>query len=173
MALTVPAAVAQSDEWRPDGFYAQLGVAEHARAVVVGALWDWAWSRRLAGGVVQGHWDVDIGRWSAERDASAVGRALVTQFGVTPSLRWQPGDGTHGWFVEAGVGAHVVTPLYQSRDKRFSTRFNFGSHLGVGRRYGARQAHEWALRVEHFSNAGIRRPNPGENFLQLRWTYRY
>lgn len=159
--------------WCPDAYYVQLGVAEHAHAAVVGALWEWGWMRRVGDGVVAGHWDVEIGRWGAERDTAGGGRALVTQVGVTPSLRWQAGDGLRGWFAEAGVGAHVVSPLYQSRDKRFSTRFNFGSHLAVGRRYGARDAHEWSLRVEHFSNAGIRRPNPGENFLQLRWAYRY
>ena len=29
--------------------------------------------------------------------------------------------------------------------------------------------HELALRLQHFSNAGIKHPNPGENFVQLRY----
>jgi hypothetical protein len=31
---------------------------------------------------------------------------------------------------------------------------------------------ELVLRVEHFSNAGIKHPNPGENYVQLRYTHR-
>ncbi len=27
---------------------------------------------------------------------------------------------------------------------------------------------EWLLRLQHFSNAGIEHPNPGENSVQLR-----
>ena len=34
-------------------------------------------------------------------------------------------------------------------------------------------AHELALRVQHYSNAGIRHPNPGENFVQLRGSFAF
>lgn len=30
-----------------------------------------------------------------------------------------------------------------------------------------------ALRLQHFSNASIRHPNPGENFVQLRYARRF
>jgi hypothetical protein len=79
--------------------------------------------------------------------------------------RWGP-----GWFLEGGIGANLLLPVYQTADKRFSTTFNFGDHLGIGRRFGREFAHEWALRIQHFSNAGIKHPNPGENFLQLRYS---
>jgi len=29
----------------------------------------------------------------------------------------------------------------------------------------------WMLRVQHISNARIKRPNPGGNFVQLRYAY--
>ena len=77
------------------------------------------------------------------------------------------------WFLEAGVGLSLTSVLYQTQAKRFSTRFNFGTHLGLGRNFGTRGEHELSLRVEHFSNAGIRHPNPGENFVQLRYVYRF
>jgi Lipid A 3-O-deacylase (PagL) len=41
------------------------------------------------------------------------------------------------------------------------------------RGFGADGEHELALRLQHFSNGGIRRPNPGETFLQLRYAWRY
>jgi hypothetical protein len=57
----------------------------------------------------------------------------------------------------------------EKRRSRFSTRFNFGDHLAVGLRFGPRGEHGVALRLQHFSNGGIEKPNPGEDFLQLRY----
>ena len=36
---------------------------------------------------------------------------------------------------------------------------------------GDRKDQEIALRVQHFSNAGIKHPNPGEYFVQLRYSW--
>jgi lipid A 3-O-deacylase len=46
---------------------------------------------------------------------------------------------------------------------------HFADHLAVGRRFGEGLQPEVALRVQHFSSGGIHRPNPGEDFLQLRY----
>lgn len=88
------------------------------------------------------------------------------QLGITPVLRYSRSGRL---FFEVGIGANVLAPVYRSNDKRFSTTFNFGDHVALGYRFGARQRHEVALRWQHFSNAGIREPNPGEDFVQLRY----
>ena len=62
---------------------------------------------------------------------------------------------------------------YTTPDRGFSTRFNFVSQLGVGRSFGNDGRHELSVRVQHHSNGGIRSPNPGEDFVQLRYAYRY
>ncbi len=85
-------------------------------------------------------------------------------------LRFYPKAVGSGWFVEGGIGANTIGPLYRNDDKRFSTAFNFGDRVGIGRRFGDRGRHEISMRVEHFSNGGIKKPNPGENFLQLQYT---
>ena len=72
--------------------------------------------------------------------------------------------------MEVGIGANLLFPIYQTHDKRFSTAFNFGDHLAIGYRHGNR---EFALRLQHFSNAGIKYPNPGEDFIQLRYAFHY
>jgi hypothetical protein len=77
------------------------------------------------------------------------------------------------WFAEIGIGANVILPVYRSKEKRFSTTFNFGDHFAIGRQFGAQHQHELALRIQHFSNGGIDEPNPGENFLQLRYSHRW
>jgi lipid A 3-O-deacylase len=99
--------------------------------------------------------------------------AWVTQAGVTPVVRWHPPSWGGDWYVEGGIGANLLLPIYRSRDKRFSTAFNFGDHIAIGRRFGPSRQHEMALRIQHFSNAGIKDPNPGEDFVQLRYSHRY
>jgi len=71
------------------------------------------------------------------------------------------------------MGVTLMTTIYQTDRKRFSTSFNFGDHVAVGCSFGARREQELALRLEHFSNAGIKRPNPGESFVQLRYSLRF
>ena len=78
-----------------------------------------------------------------------------------------------GFVRRGGIGANVIVPIYHSDDKHFSTEFNFGDHLAIGRQFGDHREQEIALRLQHFSNAGIREPNPGENFQQLRYLKRF
>lgn len=157
--------------WLPNQAFVQLGVAEDARTAVIGATWAWAWQTDWAGGRLGGYWEASFGRWESELDDGRTASAWVTQLGVTPVLRWTPDHSR--WFFEAGIGANVLLPIYRSKDKRFSTAFNFGDHLAAGYRFGDHGEHEVALRLQHFSNAGIRHPNPGEDFLQLRWSRRF
>jgi lipid A 3-O-deacylase len=93
--------------------------------------------------------------------------------GLVPTFRYCDAEGTSPWFVEFGIRASLTTTVYETRGKRFSTSFNFTNRVGVGRNFGASGQHELSLHVEHFSNAGIKRPNPGENFAQLRYSYRF
>jgi lipid A 3-O-deacylase len=166
------AAVAQA-RFAPDQYFVQAGVAEDARTLVFGASWEWIWKRDFASGTASGYWEASFGRWSAEGAGGGHDSAWVTQLGVTPVLRWRPRSWNDRWFFEAGIGANVLLPKYSSRDKRFSTAFNFGDHLAIGYRFGDANRHEVALRLQHFSNAGIKHPNPGENFLQLRYAFKY
>jgi hypothetical protein len=155
----------------PSTVFAQAGAAEDVRSYVVGATWNWSWRRDLGAGALSGYFEASVGRWIGEGDSSGAS-AWVTQIGITPVLRFHFNRSERTWFLEAGIGANVLTPLYRSSDKRFSTAFNFGDHLGVGRRFGAKGSYEISLRYEHFSNGGIKRPNPGEDFVQLRFGYR-
>jgi lipid A 3-O-deacylase len=38
---------------------------------------------------------------------------------------------------------------------------------------GQQRQHELQLRLEHVSNAGIKEPNPGANFVQLRYALHF
>jgi lipid A 3-O-deacylase len=172
-AVLVAPGAAAAEGFAPSRLFVQAGAAEDAQMLVVGAAWDWSWHKPQFGGVLTGYWEVSFGRWSSQAGPGGSRSAWVTQVGVTPVLRWHPGDASSSWFLEAGIGANVLAPIYRNRDKRFSTTFNFGDHVAIGWRLGAEQRQEISLRVQHFSNAGIKRPNPGEDFVQLRYSARF
>jgi lipid A 3-O-deacylase len=96
----------------------------------------------------------------------------VTQIGITPVLRVWPGSSPSTWFGEIGVGANVIAPLYRGNHRHFATAFDFGDHVAWGWQFDDRRETEVTLRLQHFSNAGIKRPNPGENFWQVRISWK-
>lgn len=161
------------DRLRPDTKFVQLGVADGTQTLTFGAAWDSQWESEFAGGRATAYWEVSFGRWRSELGAGRSASAWVTQVGITPVLRWYPRRFDDRWFFEAAVGANVLLPVYRSQDKAFSSAFNFGDHFAVGRRFGEANRQEIALRFQHFSNAGIKHPNPGEDFLQLRYVFRF
>ncbi|MCR6624946.1 MAG: acyloxyacyl hydrolase [Pseudoxanthomonas sp.] len=164
MMLAVAGTQAMATEPRT-AWYVQGGVAEDAQSLTVGASRDWRWEKQYRYGHVSGQWQGEVARWHSESQNS-------TQVGVTPALRWRPNGWREGWFVEGGIGVNVIFPKYNTRSKEFSTTFNFGDHIAIGKQFGADRQHEWSLRFQHFSNARIENPNPGENFLQFRYTRR-
>ncbi|HEY9279893.1 MAG TPA: acyloxyacyl hydrolase [Eoetvoesiella sp.] len=89
------------------------------------------------------------------------------QFSAIPLLRWTVGE---RYYIEAGVGPTVFTRTHFA-DETISTAFQFGNHIGVGAYLS--ESSRVGLRFSHFSNASIKRPNPGLDVLQLTYTYQY
>ena len=127
-----------------------------------GVQWDWerkwfsdgAW--RLGG-----YWDASVGAWNGGPDT-------VWDFGFTPTFRYERAAGGSP-YVEAGIGLHWLSSVHIASSRDFSSRFQFGDHIGVGFRFGPGGRYDLSLRLQHLSNAGYREPNPGINFLQLRF----
>ncbi len=165
------AASAQALDTSPS-LYLQASQARHGTdAWTLGLTLPWGtWSDSLWGGELRGHWDLWASQWSAE---GPTGRAHTTVVGLSPTLRLRPDEGRSAWFVEGSVGPTYADRLYVTDRKAFSTRFNFASHLGVGLNWGVRRQHELVLRLQHVSNADIKKPNPGENFVQLRYALHF
>jgi lipid A 3-O-deacylase len=158
---------AQAAGLMPSAVFIQAGFGDQdTDAYLAGLTWtvplqymcDYGW----VGAFVEGA----FGRWRTEGRQEST--AWPTQISATPTLRFYPSK-MSPWFAELGVGANYIVPLFRSGHKRFSTEFNFGDHAAVGRAFGRSEV---SLRIEHFSNAGISHPNPGENFVQLRYAYR-
>lgn len=145
---------------------------ESSYALVLGATVPWKSSTwQLANGTLRGHWDVWLGGWSNQdlRDK----RFTTPALGIGPSLRWRGAQGTAPWFLEIGTAVMVTGKRLYNNGERMGTRWNFASHLGLGMNFGPRQVHELSLRLQHASNAGIQNPNPGINFLQLRYAHAF
>lgn len=177
--LASPAALAQATQPQPaaladtPALYLQAGRARgDTDALTLGVTLPWkSFRRELWGGELRGHWDLHVSRWSF--DAAPGGSGHSTLLGITPVLRLTPNQGHSAFFVEAGIGATLADKRYRTPEREFSTRFNFASHLGAGLRLGAQRQHELLLRVQHVSNAGIKHPNPGNNFVQLRYALHF
>ncbi|WP_295958487.1 acyloxyacyl hydrolase [Rhodoferax sp.] len=116
-------------------------------------------------------WDLYLSDWKA--DALPGVRSQFSQIGLVPMFRYRFDAGQSPWFVEGGVGVSYLDESYQTANKSFSTQWNFSDHLGVGRSFGVERRQELGLYVKHVSNAGLRRPNPGETFVLLRYAYAF
>lgn len=151
--------------------FVQAGNAVGIQSDSLGATWDWGRNWGIGPGRLGGYWETSVALWSYR--APDRGSTGVAQLAVKPVFRYRFGDGASPWFAEAGVGLTLLNRHYVSDRKDFGSRFNFGDHLALGRSFGERQEHELAFRVEHFSSAAIKEPNPGATFLQLRYAYRF
>jgi opacity protein-like surface antigen len=153
-----------------DSVSLEAGRGDGTDMVRVGIQWDWT-KRWLQGENwhVGGYWDLALGQW--HRSSPPGFNEDITEIGLTPVFRLQRNDRL-GPYVEAGIGAHLLSRTSLG-DKRFSTAFQFGDHVGAGIRFGANGAFDLAYRFQHLSNGGIKDPNDGMNFHQIRFQYRF
>jgi hypothetical protein len=103
--------------------------------------------------------DLAFGGWNGEH-------GTVYDLGLTPVFRFERPSGSP--YLEAAIGFHALSDLDFRGGVETSTHFQFGDHIGAGI---VRGRYDWSVRLQHLSNGGLRNPNPGINFLQLRLQY--
>lgn len=156
---------------RPAGYFVQGGLAGgRIWSATAGLTWPWVWTTGVLGGELGGLTEAYVSHWEAP---SVSDRRSFTQVGVLPLLRLRLEQGRSPWFAEAGIGLSAMDHHFVTTTKQFTTSFNFVDVVGVGRSFGAAREHELGLRLQHVSNAGIRVPNPGQNFVQLRYAAKF
>ncbi|MGH8670265.1 MAG: acyloxyacyl hydrolase [Burkholderiales bacterium] len=149
-----------------DGFSIEAGRGDERSELVRGGL-QWKWKRRFfteGRWYVAGYWDASVGVWTTDKS--------VIDFGLTPVFRLQHSD-TAGPYYEAAIGFHLLSDLSVSRTRIFGSNFQFGDHLAAGWRFGGLGRYDVSLRLQHLSNGGLKKPNPGINFLVLRFAYHF
>lgn len=166
VAAAAPPVRAESP-FAPTGAFLQLGGAESTASATAGLIWRWGRQWALGSGVVSGYWAAAVAGWRYTA-ADGVGNSHLWQLSFTPVVRYTPAGGSSPWFIEGGIGATYTNKIYETDGRAFSTRFNFGDQIAIGAAFGPARQYEVSLRFEHFSNADLKLPNPGANFIQLR-----
>jgi lipid A 3-O-deacylase len=169
--IALGASLAHADLTPGTAFVAEAGLAAHGTtSFTAGVSWPLAWRRTSRTGEWSAAIELFVSHWSAKLDARS---ESFTQLGLVPVARYRFDHGQSDWFAEGGVGPSYMNRLYERDHKQFSTRFNFYNTVGVGRSFGEHRENELTLRLVHISNAGIKEPNPGENFVQLRYARQF
>jgi lipid A 3-O-deacylase len=163
LALLLPAAALAA----PATVSAEFGFGDKSQIARLGVQFPTA-ARWLAGDGkhLGSYWDLTAAFWRERRYLNVPGRtSSFGDFGVTPVLRYGRDDG-RGLYAEGGIGIHYLSRLYNNNDDRLSTHLQFGDHLAVG--MITADGWDFALKLQHFSNGGIRKPNSGVNFLIVK-----
>ncbi|MFZ6876407.1 acyloxyacyl hydrolase [Undibacterium sp. Di27W] len=131
--------------------------------------WDNQWFSSN-GTHVGGYWDYILAEWRGNNFQGKGGTQNLTDIGVTPVFRFQ-NDSKKGFYGEAGIGLHMLSEIYDNNSRHFSTNFQFGDHIGVG--YVTKDGWDLSFKIQHYSNGGIKHPNPGVNFAVLKAGYAF
>jgi lipid A 3-O-deacylase len=86
---------------------------------------------------------------------------------INPMFNW---EFNNNFFLQAGIG---VTRLSENNfaDRQFGSKFNFSDNLGVGYKFTPNTS--LTYRISHYSNAGIKKPNPGIEMQQVILSHRF
>jgi lipid A 3-O-deacylase len=163
--------------WIPDAVFLQDAAGEHTHAYCGGVQWRLRESLRIGHHMdVSSRFEVVAGRWRAQTSFDSDAHRWTNQIGLVPTIRLVS-NSLPDWYIDTGVGPSYLTPRFHNKDKSFSSRFQFRSHIGIGIQIGTgsnrRRHHDIAFRIEHFSNAGYVKPNPGVNLAAVRYTYSF
>ena len=157
---------------KPDGIAVHGSIGTNtARMAGVGLIWDWEWEVLRRKAAITGQTEWMINRWQA--DDFGGGHQGFTQVVLLPTVRFELSQGRSPWFAELGVGVSYLDRHYLTPHRDFGSRWNFYDVIGVGHTFGAQRTHELTLRWVHVSNLGIREPNPGQDFVQVRYARRF
>jgi lipid A 3-O-deacylase len=164
LTASLPAA---AEGYLPGAFFVEGGLwTGRTWNGTAGLVWPWAWKSSLGRAEVSAITEAYVSHWDTPGLDS---RRSFTQIGLVPLFRLHSEQGRSPWFAEAGIGLSTTDRHFETLDKHFTTNFNFVDVIGVGRVFGQARQQEFGVRIQHVSNAGIRVPNPGQNFLLLRY----
>lgn len=172
-ALCAPSAFAQSNfaNGYIDSLSVEYGSGPQQRMgrIAFQSDWDKQWFAGN-GRHLSGYWEGNLALWRLNSYENVRGRNKnIGVIGFTPVFRYQ-NDNKLGFYGEIGIGVNLFSTLYKNEDKELSTAFQFGDHLGIG--YTTAKW-DFGLKYQHYSNASIKSPNAGANWLIAKAAYRF
>jgi hypothetical protein len=162
MALGLPA-----PSHAADSASLELASGNNTQMLRFGAQWLWSKQWQSSNGThIGGYWDLTLAQWREQhyKNNPDVSHNLVT-IGITPVFRFQQ-DSKTGFYAEAGIGLHVFSDPYDNNGHILSGNVQFGDHIGVG--YVFDNKLDLSLKIQHFSNGGVKEPNDGINFVVVK-----
>jgi lipid A 3-O-deacylase len=124
------------------------------------------WMQDVAGRRLDVRLEASVGQ--AQAPAGTSGKREIWHVGMAPAVRYwiTPQTG-----LEYLIGANLFSGV-RLGDKNISTAFQFGNSAGLFHRLSESR---WTLglRITHYSNADVKRPNPGQNYIQLRASHAF
>jgi lipid A 3-O-deacylase len=161
----------QAMDGHPDSIQVLGGPARDGTGqLAAGFIWDWD-PRKQRHALLTGQTELIASYWHAQ--AVGGGDQGLWQLALVPMLRLELDRGRSPWVLELGVGISWFSRQYTTPHKSFSSTWNFYDVLGAGYRFGASAEHEIGLRLMHVSDAGLKLPNPGEEFVLLRYARKF
>ena len=158
-----PCGAAEPSPFASDGVSFEVGSGDGAEMWRIGVTKKWKRRWLEAGNWhLGGYWELQYGEWYGSG-------TTIHDLGFTPVFRFQQTERSRfSPYVEGAIGFHLIQPVRLDENRGFSTAFQFGDHVGAGVRFGGRGQFDLGMRFQHLSNGGIKKPNNGINFTQLR-----
>jgi lipid A 3-O-deacylase len=155
-----------------DSYAVEAGGGEHVQVLRLSAQKDWNKNWLPTSGYhLSGYWDANIAYWRANQWLDVPGNHHnLAVIGITPVFRWEADDKL-GFYADAGIGAALFSDVYRNTHRQLSTAYEFADHVGAG--YVFPNKWELGLRLQHYSNGGIKHPNGGVNLLMVKASYHY
>lgn len=118
-------------------------------------------------GNLTGYWELAAGKFRPSNSTDY-------DVDIVPMFRYQFHTSS-SWcnpFIEGGVGVAYLTEHKVAEDHDMSSHGQFSDRVGVGCSFD-KGHQELGFNFHHFSNAGIDKPNPGIDFMFLRYGYHF
>lgn len=108
--------------------------------------------------------ELEASKWHA---ASRFNSNNMWQITLNPLWTWRFENGI---FLQGAIGASYFS-RNNFANKEFGSRWNFSDNIAIG--YQFTENTSLAYRLSHYSNAGLKKLNPGINMQQLIVTHRF
>lgn len=150
-----------------DSASVEAGAGSKVQMLRFGVQSDWNKNWLPYGGYhLSGYWDATIAEWRGNAHRNVPGQhQYITVVGLTPVFRYERDD-KKGFYAEGAIGANLFSQLYNNDDNRLSTAYEFGDHIGIG--WVLDNKWDLGVKIQHYSNGGIKHPNSGVNWFVAR-----
>jgi lipid A 3-O-deacylase len=126
-----------------------------------------------AGSTVTAHVELGVGEFQGH--AGSISHNTIRACEALGKVRWNRRSvGSVAPFVEFGLGMGGLSEVTINGDRHFSSSFQFTEALRMGLRLGSTGQFDVAVGAQHFSNAGLSRPNDAITYagFLVGWRWR-